>query len=696
MHALVIEVRLLDQRFHGVPDWPPSPGRLFQALVSGASVEPERPGDKTEALLWLEHQDAPIILSPRMEEMRGYTSYVPNNDGDAETDPTNPSRIGKQIRGRLLSDEAPLVYLWSDLENIPDAVTDLAAGLFQLGRGIDPAFARARIIYAGSAETLIMTYPGRVHRPAGQGADGLDCPMPGSLDSLDGRHTAFLNRLASTGSGRRAAVAFANPPRARFRRIRYDCPATCVVFDLTAKNGGFRAMDAAGAGPLVTDWLKDAAERLGPALTPLAERFLTGKTAGPRDIARRVRAFALPTIRRQGDRCIRRLAVEIPPDCPIRRDDLIWALGGSDAFAVKWGIPVLSEDHRMLGRYCGPARVWQSETALALPIRRRRLEPGRDRKTGTERAGEEAGARAAVADALRHAGISTRVVSIDVRREPFADHGTRAEAFAEGMRFSKHRLWHVGVGFAEPVRGPLILGNGRFVGLGLMRPAASDTSEDVISFRIVAGLAEARTTALAHAFRRAVLARMGDAAPAFVTGHEEDGTPKRPGHHDHVAYVADLARCRLMVIPPHLFHRNPELAPQPQQLGRLRDALQGMSMLLAGSAGRLSLRPDPVGDDDPLFAPASVWESATPYYATRHPKGGTAEQSLVADVQRDLCRHGLPRAEIEVLEARLGPRGALSGRVRLTFAHSVEGPILLGRTLHKGGGLFAAADIPKA
>ena len=34
--ALLIEVRLLDGRYHGAGDWPPAPFRLFQALVAGA------------------------------------------------------------------------------------------------------------------------------------------------------------------------------------------------------------------------------------------------------------------------------------------------------------------------------------------------------------------------------------------------------------------------------------------------------------------------------------------------------------------------------------------------------------------------------------------------------------------------------------------------------------------------------------
>jgi hypothetical protein len=48
----------------------------------------------------------------------------------------------------------------------------------------------------------------------------------------------------------------------------------------------------------------------------------------------------------------------------------------------------------------------------------------------------EARAAAAVAQALRHAGISAPVEAIRVQREPFEGRGAPAEAFAAGARFA--------------------------------------------------------------------------------------------------------------------------------------------------------------------------------------------------------------------------------------------------------------------
>jgi CRISPR-associated protein Csb2 len=73
--------------------------------------------------------------------------------------------------------------------------------------------------------------------------------------------------------------------------------------------------------------------------------------------------------------------------------------------------------------------------------------------------------------ALRHAGYNLDVLDIVVQREPFQSHGARAEAFAPGTRFTKERLWHVSLKFANPVQGPLVLGDGRFLGLGVFAPS---------------------------------------------------------------------------------------------------------------------------------------------------------------------------------------------------------------------------------
>jgi CRISPR-associated protein Csb2 len=114
-------------------------------------------------------------------------------------------------------------------------------------------------------------------------------------------------------------------------------------------------------------------------------------------------------------------------------------------------------------------------TPAALPesARRRRIDPARkdqEAKAGTERKEEQVRAAAAVCQAFRHAEVRLRPEVIRVQREPFEGNGERAETFAQGTRFSKHRLWHVEVEFRDAVQGPLVIGDGRFLGLGIMTP----------------------------------------------------------------------------------------------------------------------------------------------------------------------------------------------------------------------------------
>ena len=56
--TLVVNVHLHEARYHGVPDWPPAPARLFQAFVAGAAKGDELAGESMAALEWLERLGA--------------------------------------------------------------------------------------------------------------------------------------------------------------------------------------------------------------------------------------------------------------------------------------------------------------------------------------------------------------------------------------------------------------------------------------------------------------------------------------------------------------------------------------------------------------------------------------------------------------------------------------------------------------
>src|SRR5437867_872405 len=88
---LCLTVTFLNPVFHGRRDggeseWPPSPMRLFQALVAAAHAkwkqdEAER-NRAVAALEWLERQPAPVIVAPTGRPSQPFRLSVPNNAMD--------------------------------------------------------------------------------------------------------------------------------------------------------------------------------------------------------------------------------------------------------------------------------------------------------------------------------------------------------------------------------------------------------------------------------------------------------------------------------------------------------------------------------------------------------------------------------------------------------------------------------------
>jgi CRISPR-associated protein Csb2 len=349
-----------------------------------------------------------------------------------------------------------------------------------------------------------------------------------------------------------------------------------------------------------------------------------------------------------------------------------------------------------------PARLWRSVTPVSLPERaaRRRIEPRRMReeaKGAAERLREQEAAEAAVHQALRHAEIDAPVQAIRVQREPFEAKGKRAEAFAPGTRFAKERLWHVEIAFAKPILGPLQIGDGRYLGLGLMGRVRR--TEGTFAFVIADGLTDkAEPLALTRALRRAVMARaqakIGERAtlPPFFTGHATDGAPSRTGQHEHLAFIFDAPRKRLLIVAPHILERRQASKLERGYLQTLEGALEDFRELRAGAAGKPALVPGALDfSGDPLLARSSLWESLTPYRVTRHAKLNDVAAALEADLLTECLRAGLPRPMIEIVKAFGRPGEGLFGLVKLSFRVAVTGPILLGRDRHFGGGLFVAA-----
>jgi CRISPR-associated protein Csb2 len=722
MGALVFTIRYAEGRYHGAGDWPPAPGRLFQALVAGSARGSELPDAAQAALRWLEAQAPPIIAAPRTVMGQTYTNYVPNNDLDRELTKrkhggrlekaTAAIRAGKQIAPRLFNADHPLLYIWSmaaEDDTPAQAAVSLAPGLFQLGRGGDMAWAAAKVVDDDAASDMLQVYPGVVYRPGPSAGSAFACPTAGTLDSLIARFAANRRRFTRAEK----TTVFTQPPKALMRPIAYDSAPWRALYDVRTPDGSFYPLPETGAVAFVRTVRDQIAQRLRLGIDPDSpigrdiDRFVIGKDATARDTAARLRLIPLPSIGHDhATRSIRRLAVELPAACHIPVSEIARALSGVcsanqngeiivDAKGeVVWELK-LSGDNAMLDHHYTPASsLWRSVTPLALPAARRRIDPTRSReeaKGPTERCAEELAARRAVFDALRHASAPARPVEIKVQREPFHPRGDRAEAFAAD-RFAKERLWHVELRFAEPVAGPLLLADGRFMGLGLMAPERASAAG--VAFRIIDGLAPgAEPLNVARALRRAMMARVrqhlrlrpGGVIPKWFTGHGDDGGPSQDLDHGHVYVWADLENKLIGVFAPHLVHNRAATWEATQNSSVLEAALSGLDTLRAGASGLLIVMREHVEPPS-----STVWQTCTPYVVRRHVAAESASAALAQDCRAALREMGRPSARIDVLSVMSAPRLPLSGMLRLTFATAQTGPVLLGRTAHQGGGLFTA------
>jgi CRISPR-associated protein Csb2 len=716
---LTIYVRTHEGRYHGDGDDPPSPFRLFQALVAGAGISGPLEKRTRDALAWLERvPEPPIIAAPRAVRGQRVLMFMPNNDLDKfNGDVRNiaKTRLAKKVwQPRIFDASVPWVYAWpfEDADQgHASTICALSENLYQLGRGVDMAWAWGEILDESELEERITAYDGVLRRPsAGEGLL-LACPDKGSLETLERRYQA---RRFRHEAGRRV---FVQPPKPSYRQLAYESPPARHVFALrSATDSQRRAVwPLTGASSFVVAARDAARARLSAAMpirTNEIERYLVGRTPDGSKQApaeSRVRIIPIPSIgMRYADHGIRRLLVEVPAACPLRSDDVRWGFSGAELLDPETGKPkdvvlVATDDDEMLRHYGvgRSARVFRSVTPVAVQndAKRRRIELTRraaEVKGGIERLAEIGAARAAVVQTLRHANVRTAVDSIRVQREPFDSAGARVEPFAVGTRFEKQRLWHVEIAYSAPIEGPLLIGDGRFLGLGLMAPVPGMVPS-IHSFVVIDGLVDdAEPLSLARALRRAVMARVQvvigarEKLPPYFSGHDVDGAPLRQAGFSHLAFAYEPGARRLLVLAPHLLERRSPRRDESEHLTLLDTALDGFRELRAGSAGLLTLSRSAISDDiaDSLLGSSCAWESVTPYVVTRHAKAASATEALAVDMRAECRRLGLTEPDVVVRSIRSVPGAGLNGNLRLTFGQAVCGPLLLGRTRYLGGGLF--------
>ena len=718
--ALVIAIRLHEGWYHGAGSIP-SPARLFQSLIAGKGLSGPLPEQTIAALEWLEKQPPPIVAAPMTKGGQAVATFVPNNDLDAKQG--DPRRIGeirtkKSIRPLTFDAEVPFLFCWSVDENETESPTiqhlsELTDGIYQLGRTVDAAWAWSEVVNEEELKDRLQSHRGPVLYPSSQHGH-VECPTPGSLASLRRRYADMSSRYAMTKDNQ--GQSFRRTAKPKWRMVSYDNSVTRSCFDLMD-----RATATLASWPTIkivtlTKMIRDAATQRLVAAMPAREAEIqraligqkpSGENAGP--TSARVRIVPLPSIGHEHtDQQIRRILIEVPSACAVPADDIFWAFSGRSFTLHERTIDLTrSLPHRQLEHYAvtvGTSKTWQSVTPVALmKAARRRIEPKLDKRTiddekgAAERRLEQEQAAAALKQALRHAGLAATLRSVRLQREPFTARGQKADQFATDERFNRHVLWHAELEFDRAVSGPVIIGDGRFLGLGLFRPI--EHSNGIFAFSIDAGLSKTPDSVrLAKSLRRAVMSRVRDVLypqhlPTYFSGHTRSDLPADSKASPHLTFAFDSERKRLLVLQPELFgHASRDFAKNTRML---EAALENFQNLLAGPDGSLELSHIRVEiATDPLFGRSTTWQSVTPYQANRHIKKSTASDSLIADVVAECQRRSLPQPTIANLEWKATSNG-LQGTMRMEFPHAVTGPVILGKTRHYGGGLFEKSETAK-
>ncbi len=520
MPELRISVRLLLREFHGradggAPEWPPSPLRLYQALVAAAAAQHADggPGDSArEGLRWLASIGAPDILAPRAATGTPYRIAVPNNDGDvvlaAWAKGREPKRQFNELKTmktvlpvHLLGDDA-LHYSYAlSAEALQEnaaqieTIARLAAQVVALGWGVDVAIGGAQIVdnslsEAGEAE---------LWTPRVEGGSMLRVPVTETFDALVLRHDQFVRRLDQGG--------LASPePLGSFRSVAYAratdySPRPTALFSVLTPDGtGFRPFDAARRSLTVAGMLRHAARRAAEdtGWTPDdVNGFVLGHADSETQRDTPLRRFAflpLPSIESRGNGV--RLAGAI-------RRALVTCLGAGCDDEVAWARTALLgrelvDEHSgeivaLLGAppprdgvsraFLGSSATWATVTPMSLPgfddpaHYRRRLARGVDAAeqhrllAKLDRRIDELIRRAIVQGGFSE--TLARRAEVEWRRSGFwpgtelPDRYGAPPHLSRFPRFHVRIAWHGADGRMIAIPGPICLGGGRHYGLGL-------------------------------------------------------------------------------------------------------------------------------------------------------------------------------------------------------------------------------------
>jgi CRISPR-associated protein Csb2 len=469
-------------------EWPPHPARLFAALVS-VMYESDLVSVCQAALSWLEQQGPPEILCVtrlQMSERECGTTFVPVND-DAVTvgKPELGSIPVPRIRKPRYFASAALAhnrvcFCWpceDPPQNIVDSLAVLVQRLSYLGRSVSLVYATAAVWSEGDAVAATELHGLTRHVPTVR--TGVDfvarVPAPGMLAELERRYV--LERASGIRHPLPCGLSSYSSETVGREEV-----ATSHFGDILmmrrADSGRFVAEDAEALAralrrAVLDTWPGDAPEwvsGIDPAGAPsqsthvafaafpdLDHRFARGdvvgvgavlpRTANPGQMVALQHVLQQVTVIRPASGA----HMEVEP-----------AFSGPLPLALR------------SGTWDGRARTWFTATPVLLDKYPR---GGRRGHAGWGVWNEDELA-VRLTQSLHYAGLPTPE-HIDVRPSAPLAGGSHIRQYRRAKGAARDSfVVHAVVRFSEDVQGPVLVGRGRYVGMGLFRPATKGGASD--------------------------------------------------------------------------------------------------------------------------------------------------------------------------------------------------------------------------
>jgi len=478
MFALEVEfltgsVYATDFRERDEPEWPPHPSRLYSALVA-AFYESGLDSDLRAALVWLEKQKPPDIWAgsfiPRLESAAGGRfsqpktpgAFVPINDDYSGKFRNSAGRRKERWFPSGTPEDGRVHFIWGDAMPNPatvDALRRIAAQVSYLGHS--SSLVRVGVIESPHDAVL---------KPSDSGDILFRVPSVRRLEYLDQEFA----RSKDTRQFRPNAGAVQRYARVGKNEVPTPIPASSfgemIIFQRL--NG---SPDRIESLLTVTSVLRDSLMTRSPQQP--APGCISGHGDSPH-----IACVALPFVNhRFADGSLKGVAIILPKDLPEASQLVIFAaLNGFEELNSKQGMHwkirrcLGDEETTTLPEYTWTreARVWASVSPMLLdrfpkPINQNGKEPianAPEYKPGDSP--EEI-----VADACERIGLP-RPKAVRLHKNSLV------LGVAPSTRFHLRRrkdepprpASHVILEFIESVQGPVLLGAGRYFGLGLFLP----------------------------------------------------------------------------------------------------------------------------------------------------------------------------------------------------------------------------------